>query len=232
MLMGACATRSDDLLSGSVSIVNGDSANRREKLARSVVALVAIQDGSEALCTGTILNDQSVLTAAHCIASPQEMLVVFGPNVKSAAPDKRRKVLSYKRHPTADLAIVHFTGGLPDGYSPVTLMNSGHSVRAGSEVLMMGYGVTDGLRHKGAGVLRETRSLVLNFTSNAIVTDGRQSSVCFGDSGGPAFVQSEGGEWSQVGVAHAVSDQACDQASIHTRVFPYEAWIRESSEGF
>jgi secreted trypsin-like serine protease len=123
---------------------------------------------------------------------------------------------------------VHFSGGLPEGYTPVTLAPKGTNLSAGTEEEMLGYGISNAGRQSGAGQLRQTSSTVLERVDrDQYMSDGRKSSVCFGDSGGPAFVQT-GGRWAQWGVAHSVLNQACNEASVHTSVMPFLRWIQAS----
>lgn len=216
----------------SVGIVNGTIVPQKEELARSVVAVVAELDQGQALCTGTILSQEIILTAAHCVDHTVQLAVVFGSNVNLAKPDILRAADGYVQNPnweksesSGDLALIHFTGGLPPGFKPVQLAPKGTALGRGTSVLMIGYGVTDGITQKGSGVLRETQSQILGTNSNSeIISDGRTTSVCFGDSGGPMFAEL-GQHMVQVGVAHSVLDKACSKASVHTLVGDYMDWI-------
>jgi len=252
LVFAACAPSPDIEFrpTGVEHIVNGQSlgskaASKNEPLARSVVALVAIHQDSEALCTGTILSDDIILTAAHCVENnPEKMAVIFSQNLKPAPattglnPDVLRRVDRFAENPgwgkqsangRGDLALVHFAGGLPAGFSPVRLATPGIELELNTGVRMLGYGVTDGIKNKGAGVLRETETTVMSSLSpTEIVTDGRKSSVCFGDSGGPAFSM-QNGLWVQWGVASSVMNQECNQASIHTEVMSYLSWIKATA---
>src|SRR5690348_9410861 len=81
-------------------IVNGQPVGKRDKIAASIVALVAEVKEGQALCTGTILDDQTVLTAAHCVdGEPTKMSVVFSPEVKGANPAMIRAVNRIAQHP-------------------------------------------------------------------------------------------------------------------------------------
>ena len=223
----------------SAGIVGGKEVSRQETLRQSVVALISQRaDGTEALCTGTILDDQSILTAAHCVDEhPTKMSVIFSSQVRGAAPEFIRNAPAFSQNPAwkrsrgedGDVAVVHFDGGLPKGFQAVRLASQGLDLRNGTEVLLVGYGVTNGSTHAGSGTLRETTSQVIGQKSaRQTMTDGRQSSVCFGDSGGPGFVK-QGNSFVQWGVASSVSNEACNESSIHTNVFGYEKWIKSTA---
>lgn len=217
-------------------IIRGRSADQ-DQVAKAVVALVSETARGQALCTGTLLDESTVLTAAHCVDhEPSRLTVIFGSNVKTAA--NRREADGYIQHPRwthptalghGDLAIVHFADGLPSGFRPVELAAKSLPLNNGTEVLMIGFGVSNGLSHAGAGVLRETSTQIIGEASSTeLITDGRRSSVCFGDSGGPAFALSPQGHYVQWGVASSVTDRACNEASIHTNIQSYSKWIKTS----
>jgi secreted trypsin-like serine protease len=212
-------------------IVHGRAVRKGNALSRSVVALAASTDRGQALCTGSILDDQTILTAAHCVQHSENMLVIFAPLLDTADDSLVRRVDKVEMHPrwqkseSGDLALVHFSGGLPLGFEPVTFVQNLSTLAVGLEVRMLGYGVTNGLKRKGAGKIRETKSEIVSLTNGQeAITDGHSHSVCFGDSGGPAFVL-EQGEWVQWGVAHAVSSEACDETSSHTVTLSFQRWI-------
>jgi hypothetical protein len=252
--------------SGSSSkIVNGEDAPTGNKsksadLSRNIVAVISQQAEGTALCTGSILTDDMILTAAHCVDNnPQDIRIFFGRELlkegslqeqngnvqftlyeaKDYDQSSWRKVLSFtqnskwkrlKDQGLGDLAILHFTGGLPGGFEPVTFAPRSWIPEAGIRIRMLGYGVTNGLTHEGSGVLRQTDSEILSSLSKTQVeSDGRQTSVCFGDSGGPAFVEYNG-EWVQWGVASSVTNSACNQSSIHTTVMSYETWMNKTMD--
>ena len=229
----------DTLGTSSPEIVGGSEVTRQNPIAKSIVALVSeLSDGRQALCTATILDSQSILTAAHCVdEKPVKMSVVFSSRVQGVRPEDVREATTFSQNPRwksskgqlGDLAVVHFEGGLPSGYQPVTLVAKSGELEKGREVLLAGYGVTNGDSHTGSGVLRQTVSQVMGLKSKTqTITDGRKSSVCFGDSGGPGFIK-EGNFYVQWGVANSVMNSSCNEASIHTNVLSYEKWIKSTA---
>jgi V8-like Glu-specific endopeptidase len=217
-------------------IVSGHRVSRQDELSHSVVALVSESSRGQALCSGTLLANDLVLTAAHCVEdNPDRLVVVFGSQVKAAKQENMREVDGYEQNPRwhqptadgrGDLAIVHFQGDLPAGFKPVRLATKESVLEAGAVVRMLGYGVTNGSTHAGAGVLRETETTILKMHSpTEVVVDGTKTSVCFGDSGGPAFVK-QGSNYVQWGVASSVTSSDCNEAAIHTSVISYRKWIK------
>jgi secreted trypsin-like serine protease len=220
------------------AIVNGKSLSTKGENSHSVVALISENREGEALCTGSIVSDSVILTAAHCVeGSPRRIQIIFGADIKKITDENIRLADTAISHPNwgrnlksgrADLALVHFKGGLPTRYFPVTLADQATHLREGQDVTMIGYGVTSGEREKGSGKLRQTTTQIIGQKSpSEIVTDGESSSVCFGDSGGPAFIK-EGNESIQWGVASAVENRACNEASIHTEIISFGPWIHRT----
>lgn len=230
-----------------LGIVNGTGRMSAvsKGLAHSVVAIVTESSKGRSLCTGSIIGKDLILTAAHCVdGKPSRMEIVFKSNVKKAHKTDRRPVKGYIQHPNwresrdagsgaaginrGDLAVLKFTDGLPKGFAPLSLASRDLSLSIGQSVGMLGFGVTSGTTEGGAGILRKTNTKILDFVSETeVLTDGRATSVCFGDSGGPAFVK-EKDKWVQWGVASSVTNRNCKQSSIHTSVVPFLSWIERA----
>jgi secreted trypsin-like serine protease len=239
LALSACDQKTTFLPVPGVGIVNGTPMSDQDALGKSVVALLVESDQGVALCTGSIYDEQTILTAAHCVDDgPDRVMIFFGPAVKVTSKSMVRWGNRYTQNPRwakpgpegqGDLALVHFDGGLPAGFQPVQLASPDLDLEAGTKVTMLGYGVADGVSKKGAGTLRSTTTTVEGFARKTeIVTDGHSSSVCFGDSGGPAFVPTASG-FVQWGVASSVLNKACNEASVHTDIVSYEPWLRSAA---
>jgi V8-like Glu-specific endopeptidase len=220
-------------------IVKGHKVKDKDQLGRAIVAIVSEQSQGQALCTGSIIAEDLILTAAHCVeGNPTKLSIVFSGNVRAAKPSDIRLADRFAQNPRwlkqtekgrGDLALIHFEGGLASGYSEIKLAAKSAGLKPGTPVLVIGYGVTNGTTKVGSGILRETATTVISqSTPTEIMTDGKKSSVCFGDSGGPAFVEINS-EFVQWGVASSVTNQTCSEASIHTDLASYLSWIK--SEG-
>ena len=222
----------------SSDIVNGKTVSKKNENSHSIVAIIADKDDGQALCTGTIVSPEVILTAAHCVdESPKKLHIVFGVDVQQTTEKDIRYADKFVKHPNwnrhmpsgeGDLALIHFKGSLPAGYAPVTLADENLKLKKGQKIFMLGFGVTDGETEVGSGKLRQTTSIIIEQQStNEYVSDGTKSSVCFGDSGGPAFVKVDKA-YFQWGVASSVLNKSCDEASIHTALMNYGAWIKST----
>lgn len=144
------------------TIVNGHDVTQGSKYQKHVVAIYDYQD--EAICTGTLIPGNIIVTAAHCMVNPaHKMKVIFGLDAYDLAHAReqdvvqltQRTITSYKVHPDYnetlnedketnwhDIAIVKFSGSLPQGYAPAKLLTTDADIRRGVMMTLVGYGVS------------------------------------------------------------------------------------------
>lgn len=202
-------------------IVGGEALASGNILSASTV-MVRVQDigGSLRTCTGTLIDTDKVLTAAHCArGSRGQALIAFTNNKDCAerAPLRTlRRVGSQTVHPDFrklsqsldtsgyDLAIMKFIGGLPNGFAPMPLPDASLTVPPNATLVLAGYGDTSE-QALDAGLLRFTTApshrlsteffmnlLGVTLTiKNTLVLDQSSNGVCKGDSGGPLYVYAD-----------------------------------------
>jgi secreted trypsin-like serine protease len=226
-------------------IIGGTPVTADESVAKSTVLLT---DGNY-ICTGSILDSDIVVTAAHCISSPAENIrVVFSLSLDSSgisgfAEKPVGQVIAAVAHPgwegensygvdQHDIGLIRFSGGLPQGYQPAALLSAQESqqLSKGTEVILAGYGITNAQTQEGAGVLREVSvNIKGQLGKTEVVLDQHQGKgACHGDSGGPAFVN-ENGQLLLWGITNrGYPDNApddCRHFSVYTRIQAYADWI-------
>jgi secreted trypsin-like serine protease len=215
----------------------------REMMSHTVVLLNAQNPGSHKRCTGTLLAPNVILTAAHCIPPTLADLWVV-PNIYEFAIFFRMPVVEVMKNRPADLpasldfdlALVKFSGTLPETYKPTSYITTFPAPNSGPFFLdVAGYGDTA----SGAGDAGELRfglALIYNyhpanneFRSNQTIGKG----VCQGDSGGPAFLHLNN-KYYVLGVVSAtyglnlanqtVADGCKGQASFSSTIY-FQKWI-------
>lgn len=258
--IGACAphhqnSSSTNLLNGDGAIVGGTTVADDNPLAKSIVTLTILDIASDNPrakgCTGTLIDSNIVLTAAHCIPTQGAIWVGFSTDEGSlqGPKDPRMKpVQAVEVHPLAfsgalrkqktndyDLALLQFQGSAPAGYKPVQFFPSNMQIKNGQTLLLAGYGYTDGVKRTTDQLLRQTTVKVAkaNFSATEILVDQTKGQgACHGDSGGPAFALVNG-IWMQFGVlSKGYNDpkNICTGNSIYTSINAHLTWILQAKQ--
>lgn len=170
-------------------------------------AIVTIVGSHGTSCTGTLIARDIVLTAAHCVAPGTTYKMV---DYKSKPP----RLLDIKRtatHPqfnmqsllahraTADVALLQL--GAPLSTPPATLGGALMPVTVGMRLTIVGMGVAvrgDGrsggvARAASLGVTGRPGTLQIRLVDPATNNARAGLGACTGDSGAPAFLDSNGG---------------------------------------
>lgn len=215
-------------------IVGGEQTSTAE---RSAAVYLVSDDGSQ-FCGGVLIDDDSVLTAAHCATAvpSDELGVVAGRTDKNSDSGMRVAVSDTWVDPQFetpsggdDVAVLNLARAVP--YEPARIANSGDDERyeQGTTATVVGWGRTaeDGPE---SHVLREAEVPVVgdgecgdsfsNYDPEAMVCAGYEQGgvdACQGDSGGPLLADGR--------VIGVVSwGQGCARAGkpgVYTRVGAY-----------
>lgn len=249
LVLGACTPNQKntaEIAAAGSGVVGGQEIEVGSPLAKSTVGIYESEIGY--ICSGTLLPNNLVLTAGHCVDPKAKNLKIYFTNKMQGADDAaKRNVIDSVVHANyskeikaenmADIAILKFEGDVPADYTPAQLLADGTQLYNGREIFVAGYGLnwTIGVS-RGSGVLRATNLEIEEAQYSATETKLAQTfrkGICSGDSGGPAYLVQDG-QLYVWGVASRGDSiplplvPKCMMYSIYTRVDAYQDWIQQA----
>lgn len=147
-------------------IMGGVIVEKNDAISKSVVGIVDMRDGAS--CTGTLIAENVLITAAHCVKdiNPRTLTIVFHMDIEWIMSAKEPDIIQeYTRRVTSavyhelysdsmeeedtathyagsyDVALIKFKGTLPEGYSPAKILADDGDIKVKDMVHVAGYGV-------------------------------------------------------------------------------------------
>jgi V8-like Glu-specific endopeptidase len=208
-----------------------------ERFADRVAMVLMRGPGEAGFCSALVLDDRTLLTAAHCLRPVRDMAVhyrdgsgepVVIPVEAAVAHPQYRPDAIRARVESIDVALLRTARSLGARFEGAALA-SGDGPAVGESVILTGYGSTHEGDWKSGGALRSVTLAVRAPFSPVLVwaadRDGRLAGACSGDSGAPI--------WSADGVtavaiaawAQAQHGRGCGGLTQGPRLAPLKEWI-------
>lgn len=167
-------------------------------------------------CSGTLLSETTVLTAAHCLQRQGRFVVVAASGVVSAHEVAR--LGKGTPEDTGDIAVLK----TDEPIAAASFPKIGRSLQAGERVRLAGFGCTDFETVGGGGAQQvgwnrvdyvgDFAYLLSPIGVRGLVSQGGETAgLCYGDSGSPAFRDSSN---VVVGVGHGAGRTESDHVSF------------------
>lgn len=231
------------------AIVGGKKVASSDPIAHTAVSV--LDASGEQFCTGIVVAEDVVLTAAHCFddasrvpsvrigsAAPARVIALgvhaqysktrrtkYDATIeKAATPDD----IITPATPLNDLALLALETPLANA-TPATFA-AASSIGADG-VTTAGFGCTTTICKGQSDVLRKVDLDVVRFAPEAnlvVLSAGAKHGSCFGDSGGPDFVSTASG--LRVVAMVSTGPESCEAGlSVDTLVAPFSSWIKAST---
>ncbi len=200
-------------------IINGEVVRGiSDPVAKSTVRIYGKIARASFTCTGVLIAQDIVLSAGHCLGPGWAKIEIFFADGRGpiALKEQLRPDNYTPRAPAGtswnDIALLKLAQPAPPEFIPSPIAGP-NELAAEQNLLLAGYGQikTSPETTEGLGTLRKISQKLLNpnLNENEFLVSLVGGGACFGDSGGPAFIQTPSG-LKLAGVASRLTENDID----------------------
>ncbi|XP_055610864.1 brachyurin-like [Uranotaenia lowii] len=229
-------------------IVNGVPAQPNQ-FPYQVVMIIYMANGA-ALCGGSILSNQWILTAGHCVEGAKRFLIILGTTKLFDRSDPSRVEINateFIRHEkynpntiVNDIAVIKLPSPITftDSIKPVSIQRKS-TIIAGKKAIVSGFGITKDNGNVSEVLNYATMKVLLNAecslfyptlvkATNVCARGYLLESACHGDSGGPLVLESTKEQIGLVSFGHGLG---CEKGLpvVYTLISAYSSWINQKT---
>ncbi len=193
-------------------ITNGQNCSNQNV---SPVALLALFDGQGeiyGICSGTMITANQILTAAHCLENTSGIVALVADDAIAATAAVSNPLYDGEAGSPYDIAVLTLESN--SRAKPVAILG-GAPPSPGQTLTIFGYGETNDPADTDNLDLHAAFMKVAKVTEGDVLAnyDSTGSSICLGDSGGPAIIERDG-DFIIAAVATAVTAKGdCESGS-------------------
>ena len=239
ILLASCSGKQDVSIQKKISskIFGGERVVEGEW--KSVVSISKLSyDGEvgKSFCTGTLIDERTVLSAAHCFSRVREYYMRSAAVTLENTDDSLRhytRIKNIRIHPQYkgedfgyDFALIDLEGSAGVSAEDIIGASELSKISIGKEVDLVGFGkIEDGSN----GIKFQVETKVRSDGETEFTAGGDGKDTCSGDSGGPAFIKNELGNYEFFGVTSRTPDDAsvfCGDKTIYGKVSTAMKWVR------
>ncbi len=214
------------------------------ELSPYVVMVLSRSGKASGFCSASVLAQDVVLTAAHCVAEPPNTRVHFR---DAQGQPVLADVAAIIRHPafradavqtrqvSIDMALIRLAGPLPARFKPIGLAETG-AIEAGQDFRIAGFGVTQEGSGASSGSLRVGHISARLPLSSVLLwandPQGRETGACTGDSGAPILALDQPIVVAVADWAEGAGKRKCGALTQAALIAPQRAWIESVLAGW